>query len=116
MGVHYISSHILVETSAAESDEQFCAAIEHMVLMTYGHQPDWLQFSAGKRFVCGERCFREFACIAGSASAFLMRRARQDSGYERAIIYRADDDGIERAFEIRAGKEREFNLDELHVA
>lgn len=35
-------------------------------------------------------------------------------GFQRAIIYRADEDGVVRAFEIRAGEEMEFSPDELH--
>ena len=116
MSAHVISSHILVESPAAESDAEFCAAIESMVLQAYGRRPDWLQFSAGVRFVRRSQHFREFACIAGSVSLFLMQRACRDGGFQRAIIYRADDDGIARAFEIRAGEQTEFSPNELHVA
>jgi hypothetical protein len=45
-----------------------------------------------------------------------MQRARRDGGFQRAIIYRADEDGVARAFEIRAGEQTEFSPDELHVA
>ena len=117
MSIGVISTHILVESSEVETDEQFCAAIESMILQTYGHRPDWLRFSAGVRFVFGERHFREFVCIAGSVSLMLMQRAKRDSGFSRAIICRADYDGVPRAFEIRAGVENEhFSQDELQVA
>jgi len=116
MGVLGISSYILVESPADESDEPFCAAIESMVHLAYGHRPDWLRFSAGKRFVYGDRYFREFACIAGSVSLCLMQRARREDGFHRAILYRADDEGVARHFEIRACEETELNPDELHVA
>ncbi len=115
MGVQVISSHILVESPRGESDEQFCAGIESMVLKAYGHRPDWLRFSAGARFVRGTRHFREFACFAGSVSLFLMQRARRGEGFERAIVYRAEDDGAARAFEICAGKQVEFSPDELQA-
>jgi hypothetical protein len=116
MGAHVISSYILVESPAAESDGDFCATIEGMVQQAYGHRPDWLQFSAGVRFVHSGQHFREFACIAGSVSLFLIQHARRDGGFQRAIIYRADDDGVARAFEIRTGEQTEFSPDELHVA
>lgn len=115
MGVQVISSHILVESPTAESDEQFCAAIESMVIQAYGHRPDWLRFTAGARFVRGSRHFREFACSAGSVSLCLMQRARRDGGFERAIVYRADDDGVARTFEISTGKQIEFSPDELQA-
>ena len=116
MATHVIISDILVESPATESDEEFCAAIESMVRQAYGRRPDWLQFSAGIRFVRSGQHFREFACIAGSVSLFLMQRARRDGGFQRAIIYRVDDDGVARAFEIRVGEQTEFSPDELHVA
>src|SRR5258706_2053732 len=115
MGVHVISSHILVESPAGETDEQFCATIESMVLQAYGHRPDWLQFSAGNRFVRGGRHFREFACMAGSVALMLMQRAGRDRGFERAIIYRAEDDGVACVYEIRVGEQTEFSPDELHA-
>ena len=116
MSIGIISSHILVESSEAESDAQFCAAIDSMICQTYGHKPDWLQFSAGARFDFGERHFREMVCIAGSVALMLMQRAQKDGGFTRAIIYRADYDKVPRAFEIRAGVQTEFRPDELHVA
>ncbi|MDB6032562.1 MAG: hypothetical protein JWM16_2900 [Verrucomicrobiales bacterium] len=116
MGVHVISSHILVESSAAESDTEFCAEIERLFLQAYGHRPDSWRFSAGVRFLRGGQHFREFACIAGSVSLFLMQRARRNGGFQRAIIYRADEDSVARAFEIRAGEQTEFSPDELHAA
>jgi hypothetical protein len=111
-----MSSHLLVESSEAEGDEQFCATIEQMVQQTYGHRPDWLRFSAGARFARGGRHFREFVCMAGSVSLMLMQRARRNGGFTRAIIYRGDDDGVGRAYEIRAGAQSEFSPDELHGA
>ena len=87
-----------------------------MVLQAYGHRPDWLRFTAGARFVCGCRHFREFACIAGSVSLFLMQRARRDGGFQRAIIFRAEDDEVPRAYEIREGEQRVFAPDELQTA
>ena len=116
MGVQVISSHILVESPASETDDQFCAAIESMVLQAYGHRPDWLQFTAGARFTSGDRHFREFACFAGSVALFLMQRARRDGGFERGIIYRPDDEGAARAYEICHGLETEFPPHELQPA
>ena len=116
MGVQVISSHILVESPASETDEQFCAAIEGMVLQAYGHRPDWLQFAAGAPFIAGDRRFREFACFAGSVGLFLMQRARRGGGFERGIIYRADDEGTARTYEIRGGLETEFSPHELQPA
>jgi len=114
MSIFVINNYILVESSEAESDEQFCATIESMVHQTCGHRPDWLRFSAGVRFVCDGRHFRELDCIAGSVSLMLMQRARRDGGFTRAIIYRADYDGIAGVYEIRAGVKCEFSPDELH--
>lgn len=111
-----ISTHILVESPQAESDEQFCAAIENMVLQTYGRRPDWLRFSVGARFAHDGRCFREFACMAGSVAMILMSRAKREGGFPRSIIYRADDDATTHAYEIRSGVETEFSPDELKAA
>ena len=116
MGVQVISSHILVESPASETDEQFCAAIECMVLQAYGHQPDWLRFTAGAASTVGDRHFRELVCFAGSVALFLMQRARRDGGFERGIIYRADAEGKAKAYEIRKGLEREFPPHELKPA
>ena len=116
MSIGVISTHILVESSEAEADEQFCAAIESMILQTYSRRPEWLQFSAGARFIFGGRHFREFVCYAGSVSLMLMQRAKRDGGFTRAIVCRADYDGVPHAFEIRDGTEsRHFSADELHV-
>ena len=108
-----INSFILVESSEAESDEQFCATIESMVHQTYGHRPDWLRFSAGARFVCHGRCFRELECLAGSVSLMLMSRARRDGGFTKAILCRIDCDGVSCVYEIREGVEGELSPDEL---
>lgn len=116
MGIRVISSHILVESRAVETDEQFSCIIEAMVVAVYGHRPDWLQFSAGRRFVRAHHHFREFVCLAGSVVFRLMRHARRIGDFQRAIIYRVEDDGVERAFEIHAGVETEFNPDELQIA
>jgi hypothetical protein len=94
----------------------FCEAAEDMIQQSYGHRPDWLQFSAGARFVRGGIYFREFVCFAGSVALFLMRRADSDGGFQRVIIYRADNDGVARAYEIRAGAKIEFSPDELQAA
>lgn len=111
-----IGSHILVESRTAETDEEFCMAMESMVHEVYGHRPRWLEFSAGTRFVRGDRYFREFVCMAGSVALFLMQRARRDGGFKRAIIYRADEGRIARAYEICGGTETGFSPDELHAA
>ena len=116
MGIDVISSHILVESTEAETDEEFCGALESMILQTYSHRPDWLQFSAGARFVLAGRHFREFACFAGSVSLTLIQRAERDGGFERSIVVRADNDGAARVYEIRAGRRRDFSSYELHAA
>lgn len=116
MSIGIIDTHILVESSNAETDEQFCAAIESMILQTYGHRPDWLQFSAGARFIFGKFHFRGMVCLAGSVALMLMQRAKQDGGFSRAIIYKANCDGCRRAFEIRNGVESgPFSQDELRA-
>jgi hypothetical protein len=79
------------------------------MLGIYPHRPNWLRFSPGKRFARGDAFYREFVCIAGSVSLRLMAQARRESGLSRAIIYRADVDGVEEAFEIRAGRENKFS-------
>jgi hypothetical protein len=109
-----IQGLLLVESSAGETDEQFCSGIESLILQAYGHRRDGLRFSAGVRVLYDGRQFREFFCLVGSVAMALMCRARGDGGFDRAIIYRVDDNGVERAFEIRACKETEFNPDELH--
>ena len=48
MGVRGISSCILIESPASESDEQFCDAVESMVHRAYGHRPKWSRFSAAQ--------------------------------------------------------------------
>lgn len=117
MSIGVISTHILVESPEAEIDEQFCAAIESMILQTYGHRPDWLQFSAGARFVHDDRHFREFVCYAGSVALTLMQRAKRDGGFARAIICRGDYNGVPCAFEIRAGAESmHFSQNEIQAA
>lgn len=113
MGVDVISNHILIESPKAESDELFCAAIEEMIVQSYGHRPDWLQFSAGDRFSWAGEHFREFVCAAGSVSLFLMRRAKQDNGFTRGIIIRADNGGVPRTYEIKAGVEMELKPSEI---
>lgn len=115
MGVKVISTHILVESPAGESDGDFCSAVELMVVAVYGHRPDWLQFSAGRRFVRAQLQYREFACTAGSVGGRLMQHARSVGHFQRAVIYRADEDGVERAFEIRAGVETQFSPNELQL-
>jgi hypothetical protein len=114
MSAKVIGSHILVESSADESDEQFSETMEQIILDIYGHRPDWLKFSPGKRFKRGEAAFREFVCMAGSVALHMMQRASRGQ-ISRAIIYRADVDGVERAYEIRAGRELEFSPDELQA-
>ena len=117
MSCGVISTHILVESPEGETDEQFCAAIDSMILQTYSRRPDWLEFSTGTRFVFGGRHFREFVCYAGSVSLMLMQRAKRDGGFTRAIVCRADYDGVPHVFEIRAGTESQhFGAGELHVA
>jgi hypothetical protein len=116
MGALIISRHILIESPPAETDEQFSTAIEDMVLQSYPRRPDWLRFTVGDRFDRRGRQFREFVCMAGSVQLCLMQRARREGGFQRAIIYRGDDDGIPRAYEIRAGRQTEFAPDELHGA
>jgi len=108
-----ISSHILIESGVQETDQQFSDALNRVVIDVYGHRPDWLSFSPGRRFVRGDAYFREFVCIAGSVALRVMQRARREDGLSRAIVYRADVDGIERTYEIRAGQETEFLPDEL---
>ncbi len=112
MSVKGISSHILIETGADETDPQFSEALDRIVVDIYGHRPDWLRFSPGKRFKRGDAAFREFVCMAGSVALRIMQRASRDE-LSRAIIYRADADGVERTYEVRAGQETEFSADEL---
>ena len=116
MGIDIIGSHILIESPQAESDAQFCEAVESMIQQAYGHRPEWLQFSAGARLVHGGLYFREFVCFAGSVALFLMRHATSGSGFQRAIIYRAENDGVARVYEIRAGEKHDFCPDELRAA
>lgn len=116
MGVDIVSTHLLIESPKMETDAQFCEVAEGMIQQTYGHRPDWLQFSAGARFVrCGVY-FREFVCIAGSVALFLTQRASRDGGFPRAIICRADNDAVAKAYEIRDGMKNEFSPDELNAA
>jgi hypothetical protein len=49
------------------------------------------------------------ACLSASCSA------HGERGFERAIVYRADDDGVARTFEISTGKQMEFSPDELQA-
>ena len=107
------TGYLLVETSAGETDEQFCEAVESMILRAYGHRLD-VRFSAGVRVLYDGRQFREFSCAAGSVTMKLMIEARYDGGFPRAVIYRAYDDSGGRAFEIRDCKEIEIDPDELH--
>jgi hypothetical protein len=113
MSVKFIEKHLLIESPSGESEGDFRAAIERMLLTVYGQRPDWLQFSAGERFVRAGRHFREFVCVAGSVSLMLMQRARQAPGFHRSIIYQADDEGTARAYEIHAGEETPFVPSEL---
>jgi len=116
MGVLSISSFILIESPLSETDDQFCAAVEDMLAKLYPQRPDWLCFSPGARFVRGAGQYREFACYAGSAAGLMMQRARGQGGFQRAIIFRADDEGTAKAYEIRSGSETEFPLNELQPA
>ncbi len=116
MGIQVIEGHFLIESPAEETDQQFCDAVEGLIVQTYSRRPDWLGFSPGVRFTRGASHFREFVCMAGSVSCALMLRAGRDAGLPRAIIYRAEDGGVHRAYEIRGGHQTEFAPDELHVA
>lgn len=113
MSIKIISSHILIESPEKETNQEFSSVTEAMVIAAYGQRPEWLRFSAGARFVRASRHFREFVCIAGSVSLFLMQYVRRSSNFQRAIIYRAEENGVGRAYEIRAGMETDFNPDEL---
>jgi hypothetical protein len=112
MSAKIIGSHILLESGVEEDDEQFRDAIERIVLDIYGHRPDWLKFSPGKRFARGGVTFREFVCMAGSVALRITQRASRGE-LSRAVIYRADVDGVVRTYEIRAGHETEFCPDDL---
>lgn len=114
MGVFGITDYILIESPPSESDEEFRSGVEALLAKVYPRRPDWLKFSAGRRFVRGSTHVREFVCIAGSVSLALMQRARRESGLPRVVIYRADDEGSKRAYEIYSGVESEFQPDELH--
>ena len=116
MGVDIISTHILIESAKDETDEDFCRAVEAMIQQTYGRRPNWLQFCAGARYVHGGTYFREFVCFAGSVSGFLQLRAERGEGLSRALIYRAENDGVARAYEIRGGTKSEFCPNELQAA
>jgi len=112
MSAKSISSHILLESSFDEGDEQFKDVVEKIMVDIYGHRPDWLKFSPGKRFAWGGVAFREFVCMAGSVALGIIFRANRGE-LARAVIYRADVDGVERTYEIRAGHETEFCPDDL---
>jgi hypothetical protein len=113
MGVLTLSSFILIESPPFETDDQFRTAVESMLSEVYTRRPDWLNFSPGKRFVRGTNHFREFACYAGSCAGLMMQRAQRQGGLPRAIIFRADDEGTPKAFEIRDGTQSEFPPNEL---
>jgi hypothetical protein len=115
-GVLSISSFILIESPAPETDDQFRVAVEGMLSEVYPRRPDGLSFSPGKRFARGPKHFREFACYAGSCAGLMMQRARRQGGLARAIIFRADDEGRARTYEICDGLETEFPPHELHPA
>ena len=107
MGIQVIEGHFLIESPPGESDPEFCAAVEGLIALAYSRRPDWLRFSPGARFTRGESYFREFLCMAGSVSCCLMLRAGRDGGLPRALIYRAEDEGVRRAYEIRGGASRQ---------
>lgn len=138
MGIDIISTHLLIESPKDESDVQFCEAVESMILQTYGHRPHGLKFSAGARFVRNGIYFREMVCFAGSVAGLMVWRAggygvypasdtpsgfppvygkgaycEYDFRFPRAIIERADNDGVTKAFEIRDGVKQDFCPDEL---
>lgn len=112
MSAKVINSHILLESRAEEDDQHFQDVVEKIVVDIYGHRPDWLKFSPGKRFARSGAAYREFVCIAGSVALRIMQRASRGE-LARAVIYRADVDGVERTYEIRAGRETEFSPEDL---
>ena len=115
MGIQVFEGHFLIESPLGETDQEFCLAVEGLIALAYSRRPDWLRFSPGARFARGESHFREFICMAGSVDCCLMVRAGRDGGLPRALIYRAEDDGVHRAYEIRSGKQTEFPPEELHL-
>ena len=112
MSAKVINSHIFLESSVEEGDEQFKDVVEKIVVDTYEHRPDWLKFWPVKRFARGGVAFREFVCMAGSVALRIIQRASRRE-LDRAVIYRADVNSVERKYEIRAGQETEFCPDDL---
>lgn len=112
MSAKVINTHILLESGVDEGDQQFRDAVERIVADIYGHRPDWLKFSPGKRFARAGVAFREFVGIAGSVALQIIMRASR-GGLARAAVYRADVDGVKRTYEVRAGHETEFSPDDL---
>jgi hypothetical protein len=107
MSAKVINSHILLESSVGEGDAQFKDAVEKIVVDTYGHRPERLKFSPGKRYARSGVAFREFVCMAGSVALAIIQRASRGE-LARAVIYRADVDGVVRTYEIRAGTKPSF--------
>jgi hypothetical protein len=106
MSAKVINSHILLESCVDEGDRQFEDDVEKILVDIYGHRPDWLRFSPGRRFAWGDVAVREFVCMAGSVAARIIQRASRGE-LARAVVYQAEVDGVGRTYTICAGRETE---------
>jgi hypothetical protein len=116
MSIGVIESWFLIESRLDETDEDFCSAVESILQEIIARPRWWYPFKAGARFIKSGVGYREFQCVAGSVSMHLVLHAGRDRGIARAIIYRAENDGVHRAYEVRDGVQIEFNPDELQMA
>jgi len=109
-----ISDFILIESEPQESDESLRTWLEALFHEIYGSRPDWLKYELGQSYTFRDQRYRQFKCIAGSVSLFIMKQAKEPPGINRSIIYWGKDlkDRI-RAVQIVGATEEEVPFSEI---
>ena len=113
MTVAAIRASVLIESLEEESDEQFVATVHE--LLRHAHA-EWATFSVGSSFRWRGSQYREFVCVAGSASCQITSAATKGQ-LSRAILLRGSSvAGEPVCSEIRGGVQTSFDPNELQMA
>ncbi len=107
---------MFIESPASETEEQFRAFVDELIVSIYHRKPDWLEYRVGGRFQLGGRFYRQFICPAGSVSSHIHMRAIQPGGISRAIAERGEACGMKHCWEICSGVETELDYEDLRAA
>jgi hypothetical protein len=105
---------MFIESSEAETDEQFRSYVLELLKNIYGRIPDWLDFQLGRRAEFDGVWFREFVCPAGSVGAQIHIRALR-SGSERAMVLFGETGRTQRCWIVRGRAESEINCSDIRV-